>query len=572
LREWLAAPNLTETRLVVVTHRAVDAGSVPVEVTESGVWGLIRVAQSEYPGRIVLLDLDDALERSLDDALPAALSSGRAQLAFRVGRLRIPKLVQSKSAAPVTLETDAPTRPNHSGTVLITGASGALGGLVARQMVAAGRVKRVELLSRRGAQAAGLGTLAAELASLGPVGATVHVTACDAADRDGFSAVIAAIPGHAPLRSVIHAAGALDDGIIESLTPERVEAVMRPKVEGAWNLHELTRDLELDDFVLFSSMAGIWGNAGQGNYAAANTFLDALAAHRRHTTTAGGLPATSLAWGPWRLTPSAATPGGTADHIEDADWRRMARHGLHPLDSAEGLARLDAVLQQPRRTPPLLIPVRLDLGVLRRHSGVGLPPLLSGLVGGASSGRGRVTRRVVSQASGTPEENGLAARLATLAPSARERAVQDLVRAESAQVLGLRGRDAVDAGRSFLELGLTSVTALELRNRLSGVAGLTLPASVIFDHPTPSDLAGYLCANVAPAETAVLVLDGIDQFAGLLTGVDQDSDKRPEIITRLEGLLADFRSRTADNATAYRDLSVASDDEMLDLINRELGI
>ena len=564
LQEWLASPKLAGTaRLVVLTHRAVDAGSVPVEVAGAGVWGLIRVAQTEYPDRIVLLDVD-APESFDHRLLSAAMMSGEAQIAARAGRLLIPRLVVSTPAPDTSNDAD------HRGTMLITGASGALGALVARRLATARRADRIELLSRRGALAPGLGALAADLAGLGT---TVHVTACDAADRVGLASAIAAIPTEAPLRGVIHAAGMLDDTLIETLTPARVEAVMRPKVDGAWNLHELTKHLNLDAFVLFSSMAGIWGNAGQGNYAAANTFLDALAAHRRQA----GLPAVSLAWGPWQVDAPGAPTGGMAGHIEDADWQRMARHGLKPLGSADGLARLDAVIDRNRRepgtVPALLVPVHLDRGTLRRHNGAGLPPLLAGLVGGGtSSAPRRPARRVVDHPGAPQETSGLAARLATLAPPAREREVQDLVRAESAKVLGLRSRDAVDAGRSFLELGLTSVTALELRNRLSAVAGLTLPASVIFDHPTPTALAGYLCTNVAPAETALPVLDGLDRLADLLSAVDQDSDKRPEIITRLEGLVADFRSRTADNAKARRQLSMASDDEMFDLIDRELGI
>ncbi|HWN34117.1 MAG TPA: type I polyketide synthase, partial [Pseudonocardia sp.] len=541
LRDWLAARDLAGTRLVVLTHRAVAAGSVPVDVTGAAVWGLVRVAQSEYPGRIVLLDLDspDAVDR----ALSAALRSGEAQLAARAGQLRVPRLVP----ATVGAATPAEAVGDGRGTLLVTGASGALGGLVARRLVSARRAGRLELLSRRGPQTPGLGKLAADLAGLG---ATAQVTACDVADRDGLASVIAAIPAGSPLRTVVHAAGVLDDGIVESLTPARVEAVLRPKVDGAWNLHELTKNRELDNFVLFSSMAGIWGNAGQGNYAAANTFLDALAAHRRDE----GLPATSLAWGPWQLEGSDLPPGaagGMAEELDAAEWQRMARHGLQPLASADGLARLDAVLERNRRepgtVPALLVPVHLDVGVLRRHSGVGLPPLLSGLVGGTGSGRGRSARRVVDPV-GAPERNGLAARLAGLAPAARERAVHDLVRAQCAHVLGLPGPDAIGANRSFLELGLTSVTALELRNLLAGASGLALPASVIFDYPTPIALAGHLCVNVVPAETALPVLDDLDRLAALLASVDEHSDRRSEILTRLEGLAADFRSRTSDNA------------------------
>ncbi|GAB1818689.1 hypothetical protein HerbRD11066_18530 [Herbidospora sp. RD11066] len=523
LRERLAA----EEFVVVVTHQAVDTGSDPVDVAGAPIWGLVRVAQSEYPGRIVLLDLDPSAD--LDQVLPAVLSSGEAQVAVRDGRLLVPRLVPSTPTATTTSAS--------GGTLLITGASGALGGLVARGLAAAGRTERVELLSRRGAQAAGLGALAAEVAGHG---VTTRVTACDAADRDGLAAVLAGVPAATPLRGVIHAAGILDDGIIESLTPARVDAVMRPKVDGAWNLHELTKDLDLHDFVLFSSLAGIWGNPGQAGYAAANTFLDALAAHRR----AAGLPAISLAWGPWDLDGQ-----GMADRIDDADRRRMARNGLRPIEGADGLAQLDALITSAPGAP-LLIPAHLDRGALRLFNRTG-----------------RTARRVAD----APARSE-AARLAALPAPARERAVRELVRAQAAQVLGMSGADAVHAERSFLDLGLTSLTALELRNRLSRVAGLTLPASVIFDYPTPAALAGYLCANVVPVETAPPVLDGLDRLAAQLAEVDQDSDRRVEIVIRLEGLLADFRARTADNATAYQDLSVASDDEMFTLIDRELGI
>nr|WP_062339553.1 type I polyketide synthase [Herbidospora sakaeratensis] len=536
LRERLAAPAMAGTRLVVLTHRAVATGPEPVDVAGAAVWGLVRVAQSEYPGRIVLLDVDTP--EAADQAVPAAVSSGEAQLAVRDGRLLVPRLVPSTPAA-----TAPAARP--TGTLLITGASGALGALVARGLAA----ERIELLSRRGPGAAGVAAVAADVAGRG---VTVRVTACDAADRAGLAAVLAGIPAGTPLRRVVHAAGVLDDGIVESLTPDRVDAVLRPKVDGAWNLHELTRDL--DAFVVFSSLAGIWGNPGQAAYAAANTFLDALAAHRRSL----GLAATSLAWGPWRLDGQ-----GMADRIDDADRRRMARTGLRPITGPDGLAQLDALLARaPEGRPALLVPVHLDLGALRRHNGAGLPPVLSGLTGV------RTARRTAGPAA--PERNE-AARLAALPAPARERAVRELVRAQAAQVLGLPGADDVHAEKSFLDLGLTSLTALELRNRLSGVAGLTLPASVIFDYPTPGALAGYLCANVAPAGTAP-VLDGLDRLAAQLAEVGPDGDRRAEIVIRLEGLLADFRSKTSDNAAAYRELSTAGDDEMFALIDRELGI
>ena len=295
------------------------------------------------------------------------------------------------------------------------------------------------------------------------------------ADRDALAAVIAAIPAAAPLCGVVHAAGVLDDGVIGSLTPARVESVMRPKADGAWHLHELTQHMDLDTFVLFSSVAGIVGSAGQGNYAAANTFLDALAAHRQGLS----LPATSLAWGTWEQA------GGMAGQLAEADRQRMAREGFRLISDAEGLAMLDAATAA---TEALLVPAPLDLPRLRDR-GAGLPPLLSGLV--------RPVRRAaghVSAAAGG--RSGLAARLAGLGAAEQAAVVREVVLAQAAQVLGMAGPEAVDAVRSFRELGFDSLTAVELRNQLNAVTGLRLPATLVFDYPTPDALAGFVRAGL----------------------------------------------------------------------------
>ena len=310
--------------------------------------------------------------------------------------------------------------------MLITGASGALGQLVARHLAATGRAGQLLLLSRRGTGAADTARLSADLAELG---VTVTTVACDVADRPALAAVIGAVPAQMPLRAVVHTAGVLDDATIGSLTPARVDGVLRPKADGAWHLHELTRDLGVSDFVLFSSAAGIMGSAGQANYAAANTFLDTLAAHRRGL----GLPATSLAWGAWEQA------AGMAGQLAAANRQRIARNGLVALTDVEGLALLDAAAST---TEALLVPARLDIAALSGH-GQPLPPLLSGLV--------RPGRRVAAPATGP---GGLATRLAAMSAPEQESVLRQIVLTQVARVLGMPGPDAVDPTRPLREARL----------------------------------------------------------------------------------------------------------------------
>ncbi|MFF7756322.1 beta-ketoacyl synthase N-terminal-like domain-containing protein, partial [Streptomyces sp. NPDC007971] len=278
--------------------------------------------------------------------------------------------------------------------------------------------------------------------------------------------------------------------------------VMRPKVDAAWHLHELTRHLDLDTFVLFSSIAGVWGNPGQANYAAGNTFLDALAAHRRQQ----GLPAVSLAWGPWEQ--------GMASDLTDADWQRLARQGLLPLSASDGLALLDAATDY---AESLLVTARLDLAALQRSGDV--PPFLSGLV--RTSRAGAPARRAVAE-SGTDGQNTLAARLAATSPAEQQETVQDLVKAQAALVLGMSGPEAVEPGRSFRDIGFDSLTSVELRNRLNTVTGLRLPATAVFDYPTPSALAGFVVREVVGGTGAVSAGVALPVVAG---GVPVDEDR-----------------------------------------------
>jgi polyketide synthase 12 len=348
--------------------------------------------------------------------------------------------------------------------VLITGGTGGLGALLARHLVRRHAVRHLLLVSRRGPAAEGVAELVADLEALG---CQARVAACDVSDREQVSALLGSL--ERPLTAVVHAAGVLDDGLIESLTPERLARVMRPKVDAALHLDELTAGAELSAFVLFSSMAGLLGNPGQGNYAAANAALDALAARRR----AAGLPATSLAWGLW--SERTGMTGGL-------ELGRLERTGVGALAAEEGLELFDRALELDEA---LLAPVRLDVGALGAQARAGLlPPLLRGLVR-------EPARR-------TEAAGSLAQRLAGVAPAERERVAEELVRAQVAAVLGHASAGAVDPGRAFKELGFDSLAAVELRNRLTRATGLRLPATLVFDHPTSAAVARYLVPLAVP--------------------------------------------------------------------------
>ncbi|MBA0052497.1 SDR family NAD(P)-dependent oxidoreductase [Streptomyces sp. AJS327] len=369
------------------------------------------------------------------------------------------------------------------GTVLVTGGTGTLGSLLARHLVAEHGVRSLVLTSRSGLEAPGAGELVAELAE---AGAVAEVVACDAADRDELAGVLASIPAERPLTGVVHTAGVLADGMLGSQTVETLEHVWRPKVDAALNLHELTRDLDLDLFALYSSAAGVFGGSGQANYAAANVFLDALAHHRR----AQGLPATSLAWGLWEQ--ASAMTG----HLDERDLGRASQDGVSPLSSETGLALFDAAH---RVDDALSVPIHLDLAALRAGAQTpgAVPALFRALV--RVTGRGQVAER-----GATDGGAGFAARLANLDPAEREHQVLELVRTHVAAVLGRSAGQTVEPNRPFKDLGFDSLTAVELRNRLGSATGLRLAATVVFDQPTPRALSTHILGQVVPddAESA----------------------------------------------------------------------
>ncbi|MFJ5099550.1 type I polyketide synthase [Streptomyces sp. NPDC088554] len=459
VQRWLAEPRCTGTRLVFLTRGAIDLGDIPVDPVAAAVRGLLGTAQHEHPGRFTLLDTDGG--DGLAAALGAALAADEPQLALRGGTVHIPRLIRPPAA------DRAPAAPfDGEGTVLVTGGGGTLGSLVARHLVAAHGVRHLLLLGRRGAATEGIAALADELTG---AGAEVTVAACDAGDREALAGVLAAIPGSHPLRAVVHTAGVLDDGLLEALTPQRLSAVLRPKADGAWNLHELTRDHDLSAFVLFSSAAGVLGSPGQAAYAAASTFLDGLAAARRRA----GLPGTSLAWGLWEQRTAL-----TAD-LTDTDLRRMARGGARALPTEEGLALFDAALAS---EDPVLVPMGLDLTAARSGP---VPHLLRSLV------------RTPARRTGPAQDTSLRPRLAAASEAERGGILLRLVRAQAAEVLGHTDPEALPAGDAFLEGGFDSLTAIELRNRLSAALDLRLRPTAVLDCGTPVRLAEHLGAELA---------------------------------------------------------------------------
>ncbi|MFI8826812.1 SDR family NAD(P)-dependent oxidoreductase [Streptomyces sp. NPDC053431] len=505
LQEWLADTRFDTGDLVVLTRRAVATapGGAPEDLPGASVWGLVRSAQAENPGRIRLVDLDEPAAAA---ALPAVLGLDEPEIALRegapyarrLGRAPVPGPVPADAARSqagrqtelqAELQADPQADPQAepqvepqvdveadgpAGTWLVTGGTGSLGALVARHLVARHGVRRLLLTSRRGSAAPGAAELTAELTAQG---AHVTVAACDAADRDGLAAVLAALPAAHPLTGVVHTAGVLDDALIGSLTPERLARVLRPKVDAVVNLHELTRERKLSAFVLFSSDAGVVNAPGQGNYAAANTFLDAFAQHRR----AQGLPALSLTWGLWE------ERSGMTAHLSDADVERMKRAGSLPLPTEVGLALLDLAL---RTDLPVVAPIRLDLAAVRASGAV--PAVLRGLV--------RIPTSVRRGAAGTGTAGSartFADQLAALTPEDRHKASLDLVRRTVALVLGTAESAALDEQQAFKELGFDSLSAVELRNRLTAATGVRLPATLIFDHPTPHALAREFATTLA---------------------------------------------------------------------------
>ncbi|MEV0005525.1 type I polyketide synthase [Micromonospora sp. NPDC050980] len=532
-QRWIGDDRFEPARLLVVSRGAV--GAKPA-LAPAAAWGLLRSAQSEHPNRFVLLDL--GVDADLD-LLPPAVCSGEPQLAAGAGRVSAARLVR---VAPAEGDTAPAFGPD--GTVLVTGGTGTLGSALVRHLASVHGVRHFLVTSRSGADAPGTADLVADVAALG---AEATVVACDAADRDRLAEVLAEIPADRPLTGVVHAVGVLDDGVIAALDPGRVDLVMRGKARGAMNLHDLTRGLDLTAFVLFSSAAGTFGGAGQGNYAAANAFLDALAQRRR----ADGLVAKSLPWGPW------AQPTGMTGALTELDVRRVERTGLRPMETSFGMTLFDAAVRHPA---PVVVPLLFARGALSAATGP-LLHLLRSLV-----------RTPVRSAAGRPAESDgppLRERLIALPDEERQRVVLDFVRTHVAVVLGYPSGGEVRSERGFLDLGMDSLTGIELRNRIAGVTGLRLPATLVFDHPTPMALAAHLrVALVPPARPAAEVaLEELDRLEAVLDAVEPGDDAHARVKRRLRSLVARLNGGTEDT-DGEQDLESATAEELFEFLDR----
>ncbi|HEY3470421.1 MAG TPA: type I polyketide synthase [Amycolatopsis sp.] len=545
-QDWLAEPNLRHSRLVVVTSGAVRVGDQDdIDLAHVPVWGLLRSAQAEYPERFVLADTDGTAESTA--ALAGTLLAGENQFALRRGHASVPRLTR------ISPHQQGETPKWDRGTVLVTGGLKGVGSLVAKHLAATHGVRRLLLLGRRGADTPGAADLVAELAELGT---DAQVRACDGEHRDALAAVLAEIPAEHPLTAVVHSAGVFDDGLLPDLTPDQVERVFAPKVDMALNLHELTAEADLEAFVLFSSFAGTFGGAGQGPYAAANLFLDAFAAHR----VARGLPATALAWGLWE------ERSGMAGALGEAQLQRLEGGGLVPMTAEHGTALFDAACASGETA---LVPVPFDRARLRADAKAGaLPAILSGLV--PAPARGNEPRTVDSAR--------FRAELAALSTEDREKRLLDLVRTTAASVLGHAGPAAVGADRAFGALGIDSLTALELRNRLTAATGLQLPAALVFDYPNPRAVAGFLAGELGEPEApaAVPLLAELDRLEAALAALTPDSLAAlvPDetALARITSRVQALRPRWDEvRGVTAAQLEAATDDDLLDLLGDRFG-
>ncbi|BCJ69225.1 type I polyketide synthase [Polymorphospora rubra] len=544
--------GLRDTPMWSVTSGAVSVGRTDLlrSPVQSMVWGFGRVAALEQPQRWGgLLDMPEQVDERCADLFVAALTTagGEDQIAVRPSGL----LGRRLTRVPLG-DSQPPARWEPSGTALVTGGTGALGGHAARWLARSG-MRHIVIASRRGPAAPGADELVAELAALG---AEVTVAACDAADQEALADLIDSIPAEHPLTVVVHAAAVLDDALINDLRLDQIERVLRGKVEVAHNLHELTLDLDLSAFIMFSSFAGTVASSGVGNYAPSNAFLDALAQHRRGLA----LPAISVAWGAWAGGGMADGPLGDVLH----------RHGVTEMAPDAAISALQQALEHGDAALTIA-----DIAWERFYvafTATRSAPLIADL---PDVRRLQASERQVTTDVGD-SPNGLQERLAGLPAADRLTVLLDLVRGQVASVLNYPSADAVDDHRAFRELGFDSVTAVELRNRLGTITGVALPVTLVFDYPTPTTLAEYLYAEVAQDDVVspTVLLDDLDRIADGLDVIVADEGARMRAAVRLQAMLTRLGQDTGGDTDGYlgRHLDTASDDELFAMVDRDLGI
>ncbi|MEV3964774.1 type I polyketide synthase [Nocardia sp. NPDC050193] len=547
LRSWLSVERLTETPLVVMTHRAAGLPNESVGLAAAAVIGLVRSAQSEHPGRFVLLDHDTGPELPASsghglsaDVLWSVLESGQTQVAVRDRRMFVPRLTTRGISA-----VDAPRGAFGAGTVLITGGTSGLGAVMARHLVAAHGVEHLLLVSRRGAAGHGVTELVAELTRMG---AETRVVACDVGDREALAAVLDSIGTEHPLTAVIHSAGVLDDATIQSLTSQQIDRVLVPKVDGVLNLDELTRAHDLSAFVVFSSLSAVLGSPGQGNYAAANSVLDGIAHARR----AQGLSALSVAWGAWNQ-----NTGMTGD-LDRTAVARLDRAGVKALGNDEGIELFDAAIVT---DDAMVVCVEFDKPTLTAQAREGLLPDVL---------RGLVPARAQRATSGAAAGRRLAARLATVPEDERDALVLGWVRDHAAAVLGYPSGAEIEVETPFNEMGFDSLGGVELRNRLAEAAGVKLPSTLVFDYPTVDAVAKFVRSRLDTIPTTSPADDHIASLRALLATMSSGGEQE-RFVERIRATLTEtVKESESDTRNDRAAIAAASSpEELLAFLDRQ---
>ncbi|WP_340539825.1 type I polyketide synthase [Nocardioides sp. GXZ039] len=554
-QEWLGLAH--PGTLVVQTHAALGAGAV--NPSSAVVWGLLRSAQSENPRSFALLDHDGS---DVDWSMIAShIGDGRDQLHVRDGVVHEPELAR----VPAGQEETGPTPPSAvvldaHGTVLITGGTGGLGAHVARHLVARHGARHLLLVSRRGPEAPGVDVLVDDLTE---AGAEVRVAACDVGDADQLQELLAQVAADHPLTAVVHAAGVLDDATVQRLAPEQLDTVLAAKLSAGWHLHTHTRGADLRSFVLFSSMAGVTGNPGQGNYAGANAGLDALASHRHDL----GLPATSVAWGLW------AAETGLTEGLTGTDTARLERAGVRAMSTEQGLALLDAALASGRAS---VVGASFHTAGIRAGLAAGTTHRLLAPLAGTGSSLPRA-----AGASDAGAQTDLADRLRGLSPQESQDVVAGLVCELIAATLAHASPTSIERNRAFSEMGFDSLTAVELRNRLDAATGLRLAVTTVFDHPTVERLSAHLVAQVAPAEVEPedLIRAALEALEAQVLAADPQLRARAELAVRstleriswstADGGATEHVEPSNDDTEALR--ADASDEELFAFIEEQIA-